>query len=106
MTKDAYFEMCEMLGSEPVESEIPVELDDFPDLVQQTFYIYSMLADTWDPMGGNYLGKNYSILFDILQLYEYTQQESIFIIELIHEMDAARGELIAQKLKQKTPVKT
>jgi hypothetical protein len=57
-------------------------------------------------MGGNYLGKNYSILFDILQLYEYTQQESIFIIELIHEMDAARGELIAQKLKQKTPVKT
>ena len=32
MTKEAYFEMCEMLGSEPLESEIPLELDDFPDL--------------------------------------------------------------------------
>lgn len=103
MTKDSYFEMCEMMGTEPDENEVPVELDDFPDLVQQTFYIYSMLSDTWDPMGGNYLGKNYSTLFDILELYEYTQQESIFIIELIHEMDAARSELIAQKLKQKTP---
>ena len=28
MTKEQYFEMCEMMGSEPVEDEIPVEFDD------------------------------------------------------------------------------
>ena len=30
MTKEQYFEMCEALGNEPAESEIPIEFDDFP----------------------------------------------------------------------------
>ena len=35
MTKEMYFEMCEALGNDPVESEIPVELDDFPLEIQE-----------------------------------------------------------------------
>ena len=58
MTKESYFEMCEMMGSEPVESEIPVEFDDFPLEVQQAFNAYRMLRDEWDTMNGNYLGKS------------------------------------------------
>ena len=44
MTKEQYFEMCEMLGSQPVDSEIPVELDDFPVEVQQAFLVYKQLS--------------------------------------------------------------
>lgn len=103
MTKDSYFEMCEMLGSDPNPDEIPVELDDFPDLVQQAFYIYSMLADTWDPMGGNYLGKNYAILFELLDLYEIQSHEAVLAIDFLQAMDQVRGEIISEKIRQRTP---
>jgi len=103
MTKDSYFEMCEVLGSEPVEEEIPVELDDFPDLVQQCFYIYSMLTDTWDPMGGNYLGKNYQIVFELLHLYKIEEAEALLAVEFLNDMDQIRSELISEKIRQRTP---
>ena len=47
MTKDTYFEMCELLGNTPIASEIPVDFDDFPLEVQQSFTVYRMLRDDW-----------------------------------------------------------
>ena len=58
MTRDTYFEMCEALGTEPVEEEIPVEFEDFCLDVQEALSIYQKLRDEWDYMGGNYIGKN------------------------------------------------
>lgn len=58
MDKQAYFEMCEMLGSEPIDDEIPVEADDFPELVQKALHIYSYLPDIWEGMSGTYMGKD------------------------------------------------
>ena len=43
MTKAQYFEMCEMLGNELVEADIPVELEDMYDEVQEAFSVYGML---------------------------------------------------------------
>jgi len=43
MTKEQYLEMCEMLGTEPVDAEIPVDFTDFPELVQQILNIYNVL---------------------------------------------------------------
>lgn len=103
MTKDRYFEMCEALGSEPVESEIPVDMEDFPDEVQQAFQIYYLLKDIWDTMGGNYLGKDTSTLFDFFDLYEIEKPNRLLIVSLIQHMDAARSKLISQKQKAKEP---
>ena len=50
VSKDTYFEMCEMLGEEPNEDDIPLESTDFPELVQQCFAIYRLLPDIWDTM--------------------------------------------------------
>ena len=75
MTKDTYFEMCEALGSEPVESEIPVEFDDFPFEVQQAFNAYRMLRDEWDFMNGNYLGKSLIGVKDVLEATEVDASE-------------------------------
>jgi hypothetical protein len=105
MTKDLYFEMCAALGTEPVESEIPVELDDFVYLVQQCIQIYYVLPDMWDPMGGNYLGKDYSLVFKLLKLYLISKSENLLALEFLQYTDSVRSKLIAEKQKQKSPQK-
>jgi len=59
-----------MIGAEPVEEEIPLEISDFPFEVQEIFRIYSKLRDIWDGMSGTYMGKETSIMFEYLKLYE------------------------------------
>jgi hypothetical protein len=103
MSKDAYFEMCEMLGQEPLEHEIPVDPGDFPDLVQQTLVIYSLLEDRWDSMGGGYLGKNYNNVFDLFSLYEIFKEEAILVLEFLQHIDVVRSKLVAEKIKAKSP---
>lgn len=108
MSKDTYFEMCEALGTEPVEAEIPVELDDFPDEVQEAISIYFKLRDEWDTMNGIYLGKSYAGLGDILDILEVEHKDRKYLLEWIAIMDAARSKAIKaqqpkQDSKQKTP---
>lgn len=106
MTKQAYFDMCEQLGTEPVEEEIPVELEDLPSLVQTCFVIYSYLTDIWDNMGGAYLGKDYSIVFDLLQVYQVDLEEQILVLDLLQYIDSSRSKVVNEKLQQqKTPQK-
>jgi len=99
MTKDQYFELCETMGSEPIDSEIPVELEDFPDLIVQCFLIYRVLPDIWDTMGGNYLGKDYNIVFDLLNLYSFDQAEQLLALDFLQQMDTCRGKVISEKIK-------
>jgi hypothetical protein len=103
MTKDQYFEMCEMMGSAPVESEIPIEFDDFPFEVQQAFNAYRMLRDEWDTMNGNYLGKSLIGVKDVLEATEIEQSDQKFIIMLIRMIDNVRLDEINNKKKMEKP---
>ncbi len=103
MTKDSYYEMCEMLNTEPQEDQIPVEFVDFPDDIQQCFKIYYMLRDIWDPMGGNYLGKDMSTIFDLFRLYDMEKPEQLFTIDVIQVIDYERGVVIKSKQKPIEP---
>lgn len=103
MTKEAYFEMCEVLGSEPVDSEIPVEFDDFPLEVQQAFEVYRMLRDEWDAMSGTYLGKSLIGIADLLETAEIEPQEKKFITMLVRLIDNVRSnEINKQKAQEPT----
>jgi len=102
MTKQAYFDMCEMLGSEPIESEIPVEYDDFPVEVQQAFAVYRMLRDEWDTVGGSYLGKSLIGVKDVLEATEVEPDEQKFIVMLVRMIDEVRSDEI-NKLKNEKP---
>jgi hypothetical protein len=102
MTKESYFEMCEMMNTTPVESEIPVELDDFPLEVQQAFNVYRMLRDEWDTMNGNYLGKSLIGIKDLLEATEVEPQDQKFIIILVRLIDQVRSDEI-NKLKATKP---
>ena len=97
MTKDQYFEMCEALGNEPVESEIPVEIDDFPVEVQQAFGVYRMLRDEWDSMNGVYLGKSLIGITEILQATEIDPEDNRFITMLVRLIDQVRAQEINAK---------
>ena len=103
MTKQAYFEMCEMLGSEPIESEIPIEFEDFPLEVQQAFHVYRMLRDEWDTMNGNYLGKSLIGVKDVLEATEVEASDQKFIIMLIRMIDNVRSDEINNKKKMQEP---
>jgi len=94
MTRESYFEMCEMLESEPIESEIPVEYDDFPLEVQEAIIIYNSLQDNWDYMGGNYIGKNMTGFKDILDIFEVDVADRRHIYELIMSIDRIRSKII------------
>jgi hypothetical protein len=95
MTKDAYFEMCEALSSEPIESEIPVEFSDFTLDVQEAFGIYSKLRDDWDTMNGVYMGKHYAGILDIFIILDVPVEDHKTMFELIGIIDHHRSKAIA-----------
>jgi hypothetical protein len=103
MTKEAYFEMCEMLGNEPIEDEIPVEFDDFPYEVQQAFMVYRMLRDEWEGMNGIYLGKSLTGIKEILDVCEIDVQDYKTMLMLVQTIDAIRQEQINIKHQNKKP---
>ena len=97
--------MCEALGTEPLDSEIPVDFGDFPIFVQESLNFYSLLKDVWDPMGGNYLGKDMSMLFEIFKLYDLENAEKLLHISIIQQLDSVRSKIIHNKKAQKTSEK-
>lgn len=95
--------MCEVLGTEPVEEETPVEFDDLPSDIQYCFMIYNLLQDNWDYMGGNYIGKHMTEFWKLMELDEVVPADQKYYYEIIVIIDHIRAEQIRtqQKSKQK-----
>ena len=89
--------MCEMLGSEPLEEQIPVELADLPLEVQEAYRVYVLLNDNWDSFGGNYLGKNMSGLLDIMNILEI--EDKVTILNIIQILDRNRMNQVQAQIK-------
>ena len=89
--------MCDMLGSEPLEEEIPVELADLPLEVQEAYRVYVLLNDNWDSFGGNYLGKNMSGLLDIMNILQI--EDKITILNIIQILDRNRMNQVQAQIK-------
>lgn len=99
MTRDQYFEMCEMLGNEPLESEIPVDYEDLHEEVQEAINVYNVLQDNWDTMNGIYLGKQFSGIKDILEIMGIGDTKTCYFI--INIIDRCRTEILnAEKSKK------
>lgn len=87
--------MCEALGSEPVEEEIPVEYDDLLTEVQQALDIYGKLKDDWDTMNGNYMGKQYTGILDIFSILDVPREDYKTMFDLIGIIDTHRSNAIS-----------
>lgn len=103
MSKEQYFDMCEQLGNEPVDSEIPIEFDDFPLEAQTALSIYKVLRDEWEYMAGNYLGKNLNGIFEVFDVYNIEASDKRFYLELIHMIDSIRIEEIRKQQPKEKP---
>ena len=102
MTKEAYFEMCEMLGSEPIEAEIPIEFTDFPTELQEAFGLYQKLRDDWDGMSGSYMGKHLEGVRDLFLIQEVPVEDHKTMLELISLIDRHRSKSIADNKPKET----
>lgn len=87
--------MCEMMGSEPIESEIPVDFEDLHLDVQEALGIYSTFKDEWDTMNGNYLGKNFTGISDIFDILEIPKEDRKTVFNLLKIIDEHRSKLLA-----------
>lgn len=95
MTREQYFEMCQMVGSEPKEDEIPIEFEDLNEDVQYAISVYNMLQDNYDSMNGHYLGKSMAGISDIFNIMGIEDAKSCFFI--IGIIDQVRSDIINKK---------
>ena len=77
MDVNKYLMLCEQLGQEPDPSKMPLEASAFPHEVQVAFFMFDLLSDKWDGMSGMYLGKDYSSINFLLDLYEVDDKKDV-----------------------------
>jgi len=106
MTKAQYYEMCEMMGHEPVDEDVPVEVGDFPLEVQTAFEVYQVLQDCWEGMSGTYMGKSLTGLRDVFDIFEIENQDRKTVLELINLIDRERMATYEAKRKQEESMKS
>lgn len=103
MTKEAYFEMCDMLDEEPIPNQIPVEFDDLPDIVQRALELYAYLPDRWEGMSATYMGKDYSIVFNLFSMYDISEiSEQQLLLKLMSTIDKIRSDMLITKQQQQS----
>ena len=102
MTREAYLDMCFEMGTDPIEEEIHAEIEEFPPLFRTAINIYHTLPDVWEGFSGSYLGKNYTILFDLMDIYEIEcQEERKLCLTFLQMLDNIRISIINEKLQNK-----
>jgi hypothetical protein len=103
MSKEQYFEMCDALGTEPKEDEIPIEVTDFPPQVQEVIKVFNHLPDRWDSLSGTYFGKDYSILPFLIKVFGVEDVETMFLVLTIAE--SSLSEIYSNEIKMKRKAK-
>jgi hypothetical protein len=97
MTKGRYLELCEELGSEPLDSELPVDLDDMPVEVEQAYHVYGILPANFDSFNGVYYGKYLEQAPTIMDLMGAKPKQEIMKVLII--IDSIEREEINRKRK-------
>lgn len=85
MELDTYLALCEQLGEEPDPTRMPLELSEFPELVQVAFFVFSLLPDNWDGMSGSYMGKYWDGLEYYFKLYEVEDPKTVLYVMKMYE---------------------
>ena len=57
---------------------MPLELSEFPDEVQEAFFIFGLLSDHWDGASGAYMGKFWNEIEYILNLYSVEDKKTVY----------------------------
>ena len=99
MSIDQYLLMCEQMGWEPKEEEIPIDPASLPLESQQALVLLNALPDKWEGMNGVWLGKDYAGLADIMSIYQINDNK-LAVFELLKVCEAQLGKYYEQKRKE------
>ena len=91
--------MCEQMGWEPKEEELPQDGTNLSLECQQALTILNALPDNWEGMNGTWLGKDYSGLSAVMDIYEVESRREVF--ELLKEAESIIGKYYAQQSKSR-----
>ena len=91
--------MCEQMGWEPKEEELPQDGTNLSLECQQALTILNALPDMWEGMNGTWLGKDYSGLSAVMDIYEVESRREVF--ELLKEAESIIGKYYAQQSKSR-----
>jgi len=91
--------MCEQMGWEPKEEDLPQDGSNLSLECQQALTILNALPDNWEGMNGTWLGKDYSGLSAVMDIYEVQSRREVF--ELLKEAESILGKYYAQQSKSR-----
>jgi len=93
--------MCEALGSEPDEEEIPVDFEELLYESQQAIILYNYLVDVWSGgMNSFYIGKNLSNIKYIFDIHGIEEGSRLYILDFILLIDKENANNINGKLQK------
>ena len=87
------------MGWEPKEEELPQDGTNLSLECQQALTILNALPDNWEGMNGTWLGKDYSGLSAVMDIYEVESRREVF--ELLKEAESMLGKYYAQQTKSR-----
>ena len=91
--------MCEQMGWEPKEEELPQDGSNLSLECQQALTVLNSLPDIWEGMNGTWLGKDYSGLGTIMDIYEIEDRRAVFA--LLKEAESLLGKYYTQQSKSR-----
>ena len=91
--------MCEQMGWEPKEEELPQDGSNLSLECQQAITVLQALPDIWEGMNGTWLGKDYSGLGTIMDIYEIDDRRAVFT--LLKEAESLLGKYYTQQSKSR-----
>jgi len=95
--------MCEELGSEPIEEEIPIEYEDLTVQSQVLIDIYHMLPDKYGAAG--YEGKDLTLVVDLFEIYGIYKEDIPLFLPMLSKIISKFTELENKKLIAKKGAK-
>lgn len=94
--------MCETLGTEPLEEEIPLEFEDLPLELQSVMIVYRKLQDKYDSFNGIYLCKDISSIAEVFKICDVPDEDKGFVLDIIRIIDSHRAQMSASDKQQKS----
>ena len=101
---ETYLRICEQLEEEPDPERMPIDESMFPVEVQFSFLLHSLLPERWDGMSGSYLGKDWSALGTLLDVYDIEHRKVVtYFLKYIDIFNANGINDRLEKKRDKTP---
>lgn len=89
------------MDSEPLENEIPIELDDLTAQSQEVIEIFNYLPDQWGGMG-SYTGKDLSNFPIIFELFHVPKEQWLLYIDLLGILIEEQIKVVNKKIESHT----